>query len=646
MNMKRALGDGDGDGDADADADAKRARTAAAPASMQSPEEIQRLREQARQKAAALAAQAQAALARIGVNPIRPAAGVLPVGANPIRPGGNPIRPGANPIRPGAAVSVLGNPVRPVSATGNPVRPPAPVPSGSATAVPGMPLSFVQPLAARQAPAQRPAASQLGNGAGLPSPAVADLGGDLSSKAKGGLKVEFHPLLMRDSVRPGMTGTRKTAALPVFSTVSANERAAQEIKLQQEQKMLQALQAKKELKIEREVSADFKDPSKNPYFDPSLKSGSAVAPKPRASRPIKFVQHGKYIEMAEKQRKEAMLEKLKKDIAEKIKTTGIEKEIELVSDRGMRTEPPPPVEWWDAKFVPEESYDSMPATGPFTHGDELITNLEQHPVPIQPPAEPGAPPPRPIMLTKKERKKLRRQRRLEDRKEKQEKIRLGLLPPEEAKLKLSNMMRALGDQVLLNPSLAEAKVREQMAARKQKHADLVASTKLTDEQRREKLRNKLKEDTSLMVQVAVFRINDLSHAQHRFKVDKNAQQYNLTGVAIVHPGLNLVVVEGGPKGIKAYRKLMLRRILWAKTSVGDEDDDEDDDDAAGASSGAPAGDGANRCVLVWEGEVQNRAFRVFRFKSLPTDSMVREYLEKMRVVHYWDAARNFIEDGC
>ena len=39
----------------------------------------------------------------------------------------------------------------------------------------------------------------------------------------------------------------------------------------------------------------------------------------------------------------------------------------------------------------------------------------------------------PVMLTQKERKKLRRQTRLEGQKDQQEKIRLGLMPPPEPK---------------------------------------------------------------------------------------------------------------------------------------------------------------------------------------------------------------------
>ena len=46
----------------------------------------------------------------------------------------------------------------------------------------------------------------------------------------------------------------------------------------------------------------------------------------------------------------------------------------------------------------------------------------------------------PVFLTKKEQKKLRRQNRREAWKEKQDKIRLGILQPDSAKVKISNMV--------------------------------------------------------------------------------------------------------------------------------------------------------------------------------------------------------------
>ena len=69
--------------------------------------------------------------------------------------------------------------------------------------------------------------------------------------------------------------------------------------------------------------------------------------------------------------------------------------------------------------------------------DQLVTLYVHHPIPIKPPSEQNnVPVVRSLMLTKKERKKLRRQRRHETQKEKQDKIRLGLLPPDPPKGKI------------------------------------------------------------------------------------------------------------------------------------------------------------------------------------------------------------------
>lgn len=111
-------------------------------------------------------------------------------------------------------------------------------------------------------------------------------------------------------------------------------------------------------------------------------------------------------------------------------------------------------------------------------------------------------------------------------------------------------------------------VRQATQERLQAHLDRNAKRKLTREQKADKNMRKLRRDSALECRVAVFRIEDLSHGAHKFKVNMNAQQLALNGVCIIADrklGLNLpnvVVVEGGPKAIKFYKKLMLRRIKW------------------------------------------------------------------------------------
>ena len=63
-----------------------------------------------------------------------------------------------------------------------------------------------------------------------------------------------------------------------------------------------------------------------------------------------------------------------------------------------------------------------------------------------------------------ERKKLRTQRRLAAEKEKQDQIRCGLMAPPPPKIKISNLMQAMKNEAVADPSALEAKVRAERAA--------------------------------------------------------------------------------------------------------------------------------------------------------------------------------------
>ncbi len=62
----------------------------------------------------------------------------------------------------------------------------------------------------------------------------------------------------------------------------------------------------------------------------------------------------------------------------------------------------PEVEWWDVRILtqPGSYEDAFNADGGPVREDRVTLYVE-HPVPIEPPAEPSAPPPMPLMLTKK-----------------------------------------------------------------------------------------------------------------------------------------------------------------------------------------------------------------------------------------------------
>lgn len=404
-------------------------------------------------------------------------------------------------------------------------------------------------------------------------------------------------------------------------TVDASGRA---IQLTSRMPTLKAnIRAKKaeQFKIEKPPE----DLNESKYFDPRV----GIKAAQRNKRGFKFHDKGKFQQLAQRIRAKAQLDKLQKEIAAAAKKTGISSatKLALITPREAHEDTVPDVEWWDSNILPGGKYISLDAVNV---EDDIagITTLVEHPIQKHPPAEPKEAPSVPIMLTKKERKKIRTQRRREIEKEKQEKIRLGLEPPPPPKVKISNLMRVLGNEAVQDPTKVEAHVRAQMAQRQKAHEAANAARKLTPQARREKTIRKLKEDTSLGVHVALFRVTELKNPQRKYKVDINAQQLYLTGCALLYKDINIVIVEGGPKAVKKFKRLMLSRIKWE-----DEKDSDDDDHAEEVANKKTA-----PCVLVWEGTNQERSFSDWKFKLCPMQSMAREHLKKYGVEHYWDLA--------
>ncbi|KAF3615382.1 hypothetical protein FXO38_33203 [Capsicum annuum] len=58
-----------------------------------------------------------------------------------------------------------------------------------------------------------------------------------------------------------------------------------------------------------------------------------------------------------------------------------------------------------------------------------------------------------------------------------------------------------------------------------------------------------------------------SHPPNRFKVDVNAQQNRMTGIAVISGDMSVVAVEGCKKSIKRYGTLMLRLLPLRKAVV-------------------------------------------------------------------------------
>lgn len=381
------------------------------------------------------------------------------------------------------------------------------------------------------------------------------------------------------------------------------------------------------------------DLQSNPHFDDRMGINKTKLLRPKRMS-FQFVDEGKWSKQAEiikikNQFGEAQSKELKvkqNQLAKAKAEPDDNPNLIAIGERVFKEkkkEVIPDIEWWDKPLLPSGIYTDDAEEN---FNQEKITLYVEHPLPIEPPAEPAPPPPQPLKLTKKEQKKLRTQRRLAKEKDRQEMIRQGLLEPPKPKVKMSNLMKVLGSEATQDPTRMEMEIRTAAAEREQAHVDRNIARKLTPAERREKKERKLFDDNNaLETIVSVYKINDLSHPQTRFKVDVNAQENRLTGCAVISDDVSVVVVEGGKKSIKRYGKLMLSRINWAAAVNEDGDGDE-------------GGGKVNKCALVWQGSVAKHSFHRFLVHQCRSEAAARKVFADAGVPHYWDLALNFTDD--
>jgi U4/U6 small nuclear ribonucleoprotein PRP3 len=496
---------------------------------------------------------------------------------------------------------------------------PSPAPPAAATGA-NSAMSKLEQMKARVAAATKKLGATTQQKTATPQPPIRYE--DDLSKARGGLGVGLHPALLADSSQ-GAKG--RNAVQPGFST-TANRRT--------------------ESKIGKgKPGLDLSGPSleeirQNPYFDNTLHATS----KPRYTKQLIFNQKGKYIAQAAALRSQAQREELKKRIAEMTRQT----DEDMGAERAFEVPEPPALEWWDEGLVNGDNYAAIDDPKNIKVGteDSLVTLYIQHPVLLAAPQEKLVPAQKPMYLTSKEQAKIRRQRRMADLKEQQAKIRLGLEPAPPPKVKKSNLMRVLGEEAVKDPTAVEARVNREIIERRDTHEHANQERKLTQEERREKLAIQQEKDAEKGIYVSVYRIDNLANGRHRFKIGKNAEQMALTGVCVMHPRLNLVIVEGGSHSVNAYNKLMLNRIDWTENS-GPAPQREGNREAAASwlnpedEKGELRDLGSNTCTLLWEGQQKTRAFRKWLGARIcDTDASAMKTLSRAKMENFWTLAKS------
>ena len=504
---------------------------------------------------------------------------------------------------------------------------PSPAPSAANPA-----MSRLEQMKARVAAATAKANAPAQERPTAPAPTYQppEFDDDGPSRARGGLDVGLHPALLSD-ISTDLRGAKGRQSAQ--GKAAANRRTESPVTGAGKEKALDL------------SSPSLEEIKSNPYFDPSL-GPKATIPKPRQSRQLVFNQKGKYMQQAAALRRQAQLEAMKKRIAERARQAGIDEDLD--AEKAFLVPAPPAVEWWDEGLVNGNDYSAIEDENnmKIDTPDTIVTAYIQHPVLLDPPQEKHMPQQKPMFLTPKEQAKIRRQRRMADLKEQQAKIRLGLEPAPPPKVKKSNLMRVLGEQAVKDPTAVEARVTREITERRENHEAANQERKLTKDQRREKLASQQEKDAEKGIHVSVYRIDNLANGRNRFKISKNAEQHALTGVCIMHPRLNLVIVEGGAYSINAYRKLMLNRIDWTE-NPGPNSVREGNREALASwletedEKGELKDFSTNSCSLLWEGQAKTRSFRKWLGgRVCESDSQAKDVLARGKMENFWILAKS------
>ena len=177
---------------------------------------------------------------------------------------------------------------------------------------------------------------------------------------------------------------------------------------------LKNLQKKEEFKVAKPEPVIAKKEEGPSFVDPRVSQRGAV----RFKRVMQFHDAGKFQDEARRLRMKSTLERLQSEISSKSRKTGISSATQLAKlvPKSGGSDKLPDIEWWDQLLIGSHDYEGWEVR------PGAISNLIEHPIQLKP-MESTRTVHVPMFLTKKERKKLRRQNRREAWKEKQDKVR-------------------------------------------------------------------------------------------------------------------------------------------------------------------------------------------------------------------------------
>lgn len=387
------------------------------------------------------------------------------------------------------------------------------------------------------------------------------------------------------------------------------------------------------------IKQQYRD--ENPYLSTSYLGPNDKVTK-RLERGLKFYEKGEVSSEIEREREQQRLElerQVEQDRLSKIRREKEQAENSAKIARGelpdtrlgeekyvRRPQDVPASEWWDQPYLDgqlnvlakyQDGYEDESESDDDEELQAPSINYVHHPVPIE---VSSVKPMTKVYLTNKEQKKIRRNRRKLEREEKDTRIRLGLEPKPEPKVKLANMMSVCeNDQNITDPTQWEHTVIEQVEQRKKAHLEVNAKR----HEEAVKSRKERKPEVSKDNCCKVFRFKSLASPKIRYKLSMNSKQLGLRGAClrIGDDGEGIIIAVGSEKSCKFFERLLLERIKW-------------DEPFRDRTSGAIVEQPHNHVSKAWQGYLEADKFPRWFMKVCSDELELKDTLRQFDAEHF------------
>ena len=263
-----------------------------------------------------------------------------------------------------------------------------------------------------------------------------------------------------------------------------------------------------------------------------------------------------------------------------------------------------------------------------------------------------------FILTKKEKRSLKKIYHEQKRKDEQEKIKLGLMKPKEKKLKYSNMIQLFSNASFSNPSQIYQKVENSYKEREKRMLEENAKNTLTKEQKKIKFKEKIDKDQEKGLYGYFFKINKIYDIENNNRFNSwmkiFCKKYKISGFLInfFKQNENFAYLEGGQKALNKIQRRIGNKLKIEQNNLRKKEEDKKIKEKSENSVIAIKIQNVNNkeiletkkinndnisneysCVLKWKGIIKKKSFYHFQVLIKKNHQELLDFFEDNNLIH-------------